>query len=100
MRSTTRISGPGGTTVVKTNTSMCGCGAFGTLIAALVVITAPVYFAQHGDWPLGMTGAVLAYVAVGLLIVGLLTVGFRSARKNRPAPQPAYPDPPPAPPPV
>jgi hypothetical protein len=84
-RVTTIITGPDGkSTTVVTRRSGCGCL---TALAVVFVLAAPAYYAGQGDWPLGWTGAALAYVVVAAVLVGGLVaavnrVQARSRRKS------------------
>jgi len=79
----TRITGPDGRVTTIKQTSSCGCL---TVLAAGVVIFGPA------AW-FGPVGAILAYVLLGLLMVGALAYQINQARRRS-----AVPAPPPAPP--
>jgi len=70
----TRITGPDGRVTTIKQTSGCGCL---TVLAAVVVIFGPVVW-------FGATGAILAYVFLGLLVVGALGYGISQARRSPP----------------
>jgi hypothetical protein len=63
---TTRITAPDGSvTTVKTKS---GCGCL-TAVLVLFVVAGPAYYADHGQWPLGWTGAFIAYALLGVVAV-------------------------------
>jgi uncharacterized membrane protein HdeD (DUF308 family) len=85
MRITTITHPDGSVTTVRSRTT-CGCGALFTLLLAVFVIAAPAYYAGQGNWPLGWSGAVLAYVVGAVLLVGgvIAAVNRVRARSGNP----------------
>jgi len=81
----TRITGPDGRVTTIKQTSSCGCL---TVLAAVVVIFGPA------AW-FGPTGAILAYVGLGLVVVAVLAYQIGQARRRSAVPAPPPPPPPP-----
>jgi hypothetical protein len=61
---------PDGSVTTIRSSSGCGCGAPFTGLLVLFVLLAPAYYA--GRWPLGWTGAVIAYIVLGVVTLGAL----------------------------
>jgi uncharacterized integral membrane protein len=76
----TTITHPDGSVTTVQSRSSCGCGALFTLLVSVFVITAPAYYAGQGNWPLGWTGAVLAYVVEALILVSGIIAAVNRVR--------------------
>jgi predicted phage tail protein len=73
----TTVTHPDGTTTsIVTRSSGCGCSGCFTWVLVVFVLTAPAYYAEHGEWPLGWAGAVMAYVVLAVAA----TLGVAAAR--------------------
>jgi hypothetical protein len=74
--SKTVITHPDGSVTTVVTRSGCGCGSgcggIFTLLAAPFVLFAPGYYAGQGQWPLGWLGAVIAYIALGVIALGVI----------------------------
>jgi hypothetical protein len=76
----TTITHPDGSITTVQSRSICGCGPVFTLLVFVFVITAPAYYAGQGNWPLGWTGAVLAYVVEAVIVVCAIIAAVNRVR--------------------
>jgi hypothetical protein len=70
--SKTVITHPDGSVTTIRSTSGCGCGGTFIVLVALFVVFAPAYYAGQGQWPLGVVGAILAYIVLGVIALGAI----------------------------